>query len=94
MLLPSIVDNIPSLLVDHPDACELVSEELHLDARHLLVLVQVQDSLMQLVCGIETLKVGALRLIREYELDAVKALDSLLGGPLKDFDFRELVVFR
>ena len=39
MLLPSVVDDVLTRCIDHSDACELVSEELHLDACHLLAFV-------------------------------------------------------
>lgn len=48
---------------------------------------------MQLVCGLEALEVGGLRVVRENELNAMQALGPFLSSSLQNFDLRELVIF-
>ena len=80
MFLPSIVNDILSLLIDHHDPAQVVLPLLDTDPLYVTAWVDIQDDLFRLLLGAKALEQWRLRAIRKaelYSMEPVVALHSL-----------------
>ena len=74
MFLPSIVNDILALVIDHPDATQVVFPLLDADALYVTARVDMQDDLFCFLLGPKALEHWRLRAIRKAKLHSMEPL--------------------